>query len=76
LVLLGLIAATGKVQFVIIDEIQKNPDLLDIVQRLMVEQKIKFILKGSSARKLGRGHANFHGGRAFCFDCFPLTHLE
>jgi predicted AAA+ superfamily ATPase len=74
--LTGIIAAAGKVQFVIIDEIQKNPILLDSVQRLMVEKKIKFILTGSSARKLRRGHANLLGGRAFRFDCFPLTHLE
>jgi predicted AAA+ superfamily ATPase len=72
----ALIEGFGKPHFVIIDEIQKNPRLLDVVHRLMVEQNLKFILTGSSARKLLRGEANLLGGRAFRFDCFPLTHVE
>lgn len=74
--LIELIEAAGKCEFVIIDEIQKNPALLDIVQSLIVDKKQKFILTGSSARKLKRGSANLLGGRAFRFECFPLTHLE
>ena len=72
----SLIEAAGKVRFVIIDEVQKNPVLLDVVHRLIVDKKIKFILTGSSARKLRRNSANLLGGRAFRFDCFPLTHTE
>jgi predicted AAA+ superfamily ATPase len=72
----SMIKSAGQIRFTIIDEIQKNPVLLDVVQRLMVEKKLKFILTGSSARKLNRGHANLLGGRAFRFDCFPLTHTE
>jgi predicted AAA+ superfamily ATPase len=72
----NLIEVHRNFDFIIIDEIQKNPALLDVVQRLMVEKKYKFILTGSSARKLKRGGANLLGGRAFKFDCFPLSHLE
>jgi predicted AAA+ superfamily ATPase len=66
--------------YIIIDEIQKFPKLLDIVH-LEIEkkdQKIKsyFILTGSSARKLKRNAANLLGGRAFNFLLFPYTHLE
>ena len=43
---------------VIIDEIQKLPLLLDEVHWLMENKKLRFILCGSSARKLRRGHAN------------------
>lgn len=49
---------------VIVDEIQKIPDLLDEVHWLMVEKKLRFILSGSSAPKLKRSGANTLGGRA------------
>ena len=44
---------------VVIDEIQKLPALLDEVHRLIAKRKQKFLLTGSSARKLKRGAANF-----------------
>ncbi|MCB0368626.1 MAG: ATP-binding protein [Bdellovibrionales bacterium] len=69
-------APSSKQKFIIIDEIQKNPKLLDVVHRLSFERKIKFALTGSSARKLKRGAANLLAGRAFSFTCFPLTHIE
>lgn len=61
---------------VIIDEIQKLPILLDEVHSLIEEKKIKFILTGSSARKLKRGGANLLGGRATVFHFFPLVSHE
>lgn len=61
---------------VIIDEIQKLPSLLDEVHSLIEEKKIKFILTGSSARKLKRGGANLLGGRAATFHLFPLVSCE
>lgn len=61
---------------VLIDEIQKVPQLLDEVQRLMVEKGQVFGLCGSSARKLRRGHANLLGGRALRFEMFGLTSAE
>jgi predicted AAA+ superfamily ATPase len=44
--------------WVIIDEIQQLPKLLDLVHSLIEEKKIKFALTGSSARKLKRGAAS------------------
>lgn len=61
---------------VVIDEIQKVPKLLDTVQRLMKDSNKKFIMTGSSARKLKRGGANLLAGRAFVFNLFPLSYLE
>lgn len=49
---------------VIIDEIQKVPALLDEVHRLMTRKNLRFILCGSSARKLKKSSSNTLGGRA------------
>ncbi|MDE0092085.1 MAG: AAA family ATPase, partial [Oligoflexia bacterium] len=61
---------------VIIDEIQKIPNLLDEVHYLMEQHNLRFILTGSSARKLKRGGANLLGGRALYQQLFPLTSSE
>ncbi|MFV0339491.1 MAG: ATP-binding protein, partial [Parachlamydiaceae bacterium] len=61
---------------VIIDEVQKIPQLLDDVQWLMVNKNIQFILCGSSARKLKRAGANLLGGRALRFELYPLVYPE
>ncbi len=61
---------------VVIDEIQKFPTLLDEVHRLIVKRKQKFLLTGSSARKLRRGGANLLAGRAFQAWLLPLTSQE
>jgi uncharacterized protein len=63
-------------EWVILDEIQKIPLLLDTVHRLIESRKIKFALTGSSARKLRAGGANLLAGRAFVYELFPLTHFE
>ena len=60
----------------IIDEIQKVPELLDIVHTLMVEKGLHFILSGSSARKLKRSGANTLGGRAIPESLYPLAWPE
>ena len=65
-----------KPHWVIIDEVQKAPKLLDHVHQLIEETDVKFALTGSSARKLKRGSANLLVGRAFVFHLFPLTHVE
>lgn len=62
--------------YVFVDEIQKIPALLDEVQRLIHETKTKFILTGSSARKLKRTGANLLGGRALERHIFPFTRSE
>ncbi len=63
---------------IIIDEIQKIPKLLDEVHRLIEksENKNRFILTGSSAKKLKSGGANLLAGRAFLRNLFPLTQRE
>lgn len=61
---------------VIIDEVQKIPQLLDEIQWLMVNEKMQFILCGSSARKLKRGGGNLLGGRALRYELFPLVSPE
>ena len=61
---------------VIIDEVQKIPQLLDEIQWLIVNRKIQFILCGSSARKLKRGSGNLLGGRALRYELFPLVSQE
>lgn len=61
--------------FVVIDEIQKVPALLDEVHRLH-ERGVRFALCGSSARKVRRGHANLLGGRALRMELFGLVSAE
>lgn len=63
-------------QIVVIDEIQKAPVLLDEVHYLIQEQNRIFILCGSSARKVRRGHANLLGGRALRYELFGLSVFE
>lgn len=64
------------IEWVILDEIQKAPRLLDVVHHEIETNKRKFALTGSSARKLKRGGANLLAGRAFVYHLFPLTHRE
>lgn len=74
---LEALAVKGKrPEWVIIDEVQKVPKLLDIVHTLIEKYQQKFALTGSSARKLKRGHANLLGGRASVFNLFPFTASE
>jgi predicted AAA+ superfamily ATPase len=61
---------------VIIDEVQRVPALLNMVHLLIEEHGLKFILTGSSSRKLRRGNANLLAGRADLYELFPLTHTE
>lgn len=64
-------------KYIIIDEIQKIPKLLDVVHLLIEEKKDKiFILTGSSARKLKYGGANLLAGRAFVHHLHPLSCFE
>jgi uncharacterized protein len=74
--LISIISAGPEKKWVIIDEIQKNPKLLDIVHQLSADKKHIFILTGSSARKLKRGNANMLAGRAFNYFCHPLSYQE
>jgi predicted AAA+ superfamily ATPase len=60
----AMIGNRPKDSWVVIDEIQKIPSLLDEVHRLMETKGWRFALCGSSARKLRRGGVNLLGGRA------------
>jgi predicted AAA+ superfamily ATPase len=63
-------------RIVVIDEMQKLPSLLDEVHRLIQKRHIRFLLTGSSARKLKHGAANLLAGRAREARLFPLTSAE
>jgi predicted AAA+ superfamily ATPase len=64
-------------KLIVIDEIQKLPSLLDEIQLLIDRNKdLRFILTGSSARKLKRGAANLLGGRAHFINFHPLVSPE
>ena len=61
---------------VVIDEIQKIPLLLDEIHLLIERQNLRFVLLGSSARKVKRGHANLLGGRALRYELYGLSIKE
>ncbi len=61
---------------IILDEIQKVPQLLDEVHWLIENKGLRFIMCGSSARKLKRGKANLLGGRAWRYELFPFVTAE
>jgi predicted AAA+ superfamily ATPase len=70
-------ALPEEIPFIVLDEIQKVPKLLDEVHRLIEEKTDKiFILTGSSARKLKHGRANLLAGRAFVYHLFTLSCFE
>ncbi len=71
-----VLATHESITHVIIDEVQKLPRLLDVVQRLMSKTQKRFVMTGSSARKLKRGGANLLAGRAFVYHLFPFSFVE
>ena len=66
-------ALPASVQRILIDEVQRAPRLLDVVHRLIESTGKRFVLTGSSARKLRRGASNLLAGRAFVYNLYPLT---
>ncbi len=70
-------ALKGRRRIVIVDEIQKMPELLDEIHRLMeLEKSLRFILTGSSARKLRTRGRNLLGGRAGLVRMHPIVFPE
>jgi len=65
-------------KYVVVDEIQKVPKLLDVIHYLIETKKCKkyFILTGSSARKLKVSGVNLLAGRAFVYYLYPFSYLE
>ena len=62
--------------WIVIDEIQKAPILLDLVHKLIEEKNHKFILTSSSAHKLKKLGTNLLAGRAHTYHMYPLTFQE
>lgn len=62
--------------FVVIDEVQKVPTLLNEVHWLHENRGVHFALCGSSARRIRHGHANLLGGRAIRMELFGLSGME
>ncbi len=63
-------------EWVVVDEIQRLPGLLNEVHRFIEESGLRFALLGSSARKLRAAGVNLLGGRALWREMFPLTPEE
>jgi predicted AAA+ superfamily ATPase len=70
------IIAAAPADIVVIDEIQRIPELLNEIHRLIESQNLTFLLTGSSARKLRRGKANLLAGRVWEARMFPLIYRE
>jgi predicted AAA+ superfamily ATPase len=63
-------------EVIVIDEVQKAPNILDEVHRTIEEKGATFLLTGSNARKLKRANANLLGGRATRLELVPLVSAE
>jgi predicted AAA+ superfamily ATPase len=63
-------------RWVVVDEIQRVPELLNEVHRLIESRRLRFVLTGSSARKLRRRGVNLLAGRAVTRHMHPLTAIE
>ena len=72
----GATSGQKKHGWIIIDEIQKVPKLLDLVHMAIERFGLKFALTGSNARKLRRGASNLLAGRAVTFNLHPFSSLE
>ncbi len=59
-----------------VDEVQRIPDVLNDVHSLIESHALRFILTGSSARKLKRGGANLLAGRAYLRHLHPCVYEE
>ncbi|MCZ2101178.1 MAG: DUF4143 domain-containing protein [Chitinophagales bacterium] len=71
-----ILLADPTIAVVIIDEVQRMPELLNEVHWLMVNTGTKFILSGSSPRRILRSDTNLLGGRALRYELFPLVSRE
>lgn len=68
----------GEILTVAVDEVQRVPEILDETHALLEDQKgrVRFVLTGSSARKIKRGGGNLLGGRALSLKLHPLCSFE
>lgn len=72
----NMIAISPNQKIIVIDEIQRIPELLNEVHRLIEKKRYNFLLTGSSARKLKKIGVNLLAGRARQAELFPLTFHE
>jgi predicted AAA+ superfamily ATPase len=70
------ILATPGIKKVVIDEIQRIPELLHEIHWLIANTPTKFIMSGSSPRKIIRSGTNLLGGRALRYELYPLVSAE
>jgi uncharacterized protein len=70
------VLAVDPAYWIVIDEVQRAPSLLNEVHALIEDHGYRFALTGSSARKLKRGQANLLAGRALVLNLFPLVESE
>lgn len=71
-----ILIALNSPEVVIIDEIQRIPALLNEIHWMIVNKNIRFILSGSSPRKILRTGSNLLGGRALRYELYPLVYQE
>ncbi|MDR2679289.1 MAG: AAA family ATPase [Tannerella sp.] len=71
-----MISANPSISLVVIDEIQRLPELLNEIHWLIVNKGIRFVMSGSSPRKILHSGANLLGGRALRYELYPLTSSE
>ena len=71
-------ATDSSIRYIVIDEVQKVPKLLDVVHLLLETDKVDkyFILTGSSAKQLKSAGVNLLAGRAFTYYLFPFSYME
>lgn len=73
---LGNLIPPGFDGWIVLDEVQRAPEILHEVHRLIKTNKYRFVLTGSSPRKLKRGGPNLLAGRALTLHLYPLTAAE
>jgi predicted AAA+ superfamily ATPase len=71
-----MIAADPSISLVVVDEIQRLSVLLNEIHWLIVNKGVRFIMSGSSPRKILHSGANLLGGRALRYELYPLTSSE
>lgn len=72
----SLMIPEGYTGWIVIDEVQRIPELLNQVHRLIESHRLRFLLTVSSMRNLRRRGTNLLAGRAFCYTMHPLVIQE
>ncbi|TNE70789.1 ATP-binding protein, partial [bacterium] len=70
------VQANPHIKYVVVDEIQRIPSLLNEIHWLIENTNVQYILSGSSPRKIVRSETNLLGGRALRYELYPLVSAE